>query len=101
MQAAAAGISTVYQEVNLCANLSVAENIFIGREPRRFGAVRWGEMRRRARALLGRLDLDIDVTAMLGTYSARGAADGRDRPGHRHRAAGADPRRADVQPGRR
>ena len=39
-QAAAAGVSTVYQEVNLCANLSVAENIFIGREPRRLGAVR-------------------------------------------------------------
>jgi simple sugar transport system ATP-binding protein len=69
MQAAAAGVSTVYQEVNLCANLSVAENIFIGREPLRLGAVRWAEMRRRARTLLGRLNLDIDVTAMLGTYS--------------------------------
>jgi simple sugar transport system ATP-binding protein len=69
MQATAAGISTVYQEVNLCANLSVAENIFIGREPRRFGAVHWGAMRRQARALLARLDLDIDVSAMLGTYS--------------------------------
>ncbi|MET8067744.1 ATP-binding cassette domain-containing protein, partial [Micromonospora sp. NPDC005313] len=52
MQAAAAGVSTVYQEVNLCTNLSVAENVFIGREPRRLGAVRWGEMRRRARDLL-------------------------------------------------
>ncbi len=69
MQATAAGVSTVYQEVNLCPNLSVAENIFIGREPRRFGTVHWGEMRRRARAMLARLDLDIDVTAMLGTYS--------------------------------
>ncbi|QGN48123.1 sugar ABC transporter ATP-binding protein [Micromonospora sp. WMMD558] len=69
MQAAAAGVSTVYQEVNLCTNLSVAENIFIGREPRRLGAVRWGEMRRRARELLARLDLDLDVTAQLGTYS--------------------------------
>ncbi|MFI6229521.1 sugar ABC transporter ATP-binding protein [Micromonospora echinospora] len=69
MQAAAAGVSTVYQEVNLCANLSVAENIFIGREPRRLGAVRWGEVRRRARELLTRLDLDLDVTAQLGTYS--------------------------------
>src|SRR5687768_1492145 len=69
MQAAAGGVSTVYQEVNLCANLSVAENIFIGREPRQFGTIRWGELRRRARALLARLDLDIDVTAMLGTYS--------------------------------
>ncbi|MDT0530518.1 sugar ABC transporter ATP-binding protein [Micromonospora sp. DSM 115977] len=69
MQASASGVSTVYQEVNLCTNLSVAENIFIGREPRRLGAIRWGEMRRRARALLARLDLDIDVTAQLGTYS--------------------------------
>ncbi|MDO3700201.1 sugar ABC transporter ATP-binding protein [Micromonospora sp. C28SCA-DRY-2] len=69
MRAAAAGVSTVYQEVNLCTNLSVAENIFIGREPRRLGAIRWGEMRRRARELLARLDLDLDVTAQLGTYS--------------------------------
>ncbi|WP_433528125.1 sugar ABC transporter ATP-binding protein [Micromonospora sp. CA-263727] len=69
MQAAAAGVSTVYQEVNLCPNLSVAENIFIGREPRRFGAVRWGEVRRRARALLARLDLDIDVSAPVASFS--------------------------------
>ncbi|WBB80628.1 sugar ABC transporter ATP-binding protein [Micromonospora sp. WMMD882] len=69
MQATAAGVSTVYQEVNLCANLSVAENIFIGREPRRLGAVNWREMRRRARAVLARLDLDIDVTELLGSYS--------------------------------
>ncbi|MER5456166.1 sugar ABC transporter ATP-binding protein [Micromonospora sp. NPDC002389] len=69
MQAASAGVSTVYQEVNLCPNLSVAENIFIGREPRRFGAVRWGEVRRRARELLTRLDLDIDVTAPVASFS--------------------------------
>lgn len=69
MQAQAAGVSTVYQEVNLCPNLSVAENIFIGREPRRFGAIHWRELRRRAQALLARLDLDIDVTAPLGTCS--------------------------------
>ncbi|MBL6276483.1 sugar ABC transporter ATP-binding protein [Micromonospora fiedleri] len=69
MQASAAGVSTVYQEVNLCPNLSVAENIFIGREPRLFGAVRWGEVRRRARKLLTRLDLDIDVTAPVASYS--------------------------------
>ncbi|MBO4204577.1 sugar ABC transporter ATP-binding protein [Micromonospora echinofusca] len=69
MQATAAGVSTVYQEVNLCTNLSVAENIFIGREPRRFGAVNWRQMRRQARELLARIDLDIDVTALLGSYS--------------------------------
>ncbi|MET7881096.1 sugar ABC transporter ATP-binding protein [Micromonospora profundi] len=69
MQATAAGVSTVFQEVNLCTNLSVAENIFIGREPRLLGAVRWGEVRRRARTLLARLDLDLDVSAPLGSYS--------------------------------
>ena len=69
LQAQEAGVSTVYQEVNLCTNLSVAENIFIGRQPRRFGRIRWSEMRRRSAALLARLDLDIDVSAPLNTYS--------------------------------
>src|SRR5258705_1626805 len=68
-QATQAGISTVFQEVNLCANLSVAENVFIGREPTTFGHIRWGTMRRRAADLLHRLELDIDVSAQLGTYS--------------------------------
>jgi len=69
LQAQQAGVSTVYQEVNLCPNLSVAENIFIGRQPARFGRIQWSEMRRRAQTLLRRLDLDIDVTAQLDTYS--------------------------------
>jgi hypothetical protein len=68
LQAQHAAVSTVYQEVNLCPNLSVAENIFIGREPRRFGKIRWAEMRRRAAELLRRLDLDLDVSAPLNTY---------------------------------
>ncbi|WP_214109551.1 sugar ABC transporter ATP-binding protein [Acrocarpospora catenulata] len=64
-----AGISTVYQEVNLCPNLSVAENIFIGREPRRFGRLQWRVMRDRAVEMLSQLDIHIDVTAQLATYS--------------------------------
>ncbi|MEU9833566.1 sugar ABC transporter ATP-binding protein [Streptosporangium sp. NPDC048047] len=64
-----AGISTVYQEVNLCPNLSVTENVVIGREPRRLGRIRWKEARRRAAELLGRLDLHIDVSAPLSAYS--------------------------------
>ncbi|MFB9253430.1 sugar ABC transporter ATP-binding protein [Sphaerisporangium melleum] len=64
-----AGISTVYQEVNLCANLSVAENIFIGREPRRFGRLQWRVMRREAERILASLDLDLDVSASLSAYS--------------------------------
>ncbi|MFD2350028.1 ATP-binding cassette domain-containing protein [Nonomuraea ferruginea] len=69
LEARQAGISTVYQEVNLCTNLSVAENILIGREPRRFGRIDWQRMRARARELLARMDLDLDVSAPLSSYS--------------------------------
>ncbi|MEO6291163.1 MAG: ATP-binding cassette domain-containing protein, partial [Burkholderiaceae bacterium] len=67
------GISTVYQEVNLCPNLSVAENIFAGRYPRlgaaRAWAIDWARMQREATALLGRMNLSIDVDQTLGSYS--------------------------------
>ncbi len=63
------GISTVYQEVNLLPNLSVAQNIFLGREPRRFGLIDWGAVNRDAEKLLERFDLKLDVTAALETYS--------------------------------
>src|SRR5512146_1542427 len=61
-QAQALGISTVYQEVNLCPNLSVAENMFIGRESIRFGFINSREATRKARQVLNRMDIDIDVT---------------------------------------
>ncbi|WP_416151618.1 sugar ABC transporter ATP-binding protein [Salipaludibacillus sp. HK11] len=63
------GISTVYQEVNLCANLSVVENIFIGREITKNGSIQWKKMNTRARELLAKLRLDIDVTKELSSYS--------------------------------
>jgi monosaccharide-transporting ATPase len=63
------GISTVYQEINLCPNLSVAENIFIGRQPMRFGRIAWGELNRRAEEALKRLNVSVDVTQMLSYYS--------------------------------
>ncbi len=62
------GISTVYQEINLCPNLTVAENILIGREPRRAGRIDWKAMNQRARQMLLRLDIDIDVQQTLGSY---------------------------------
>ncbi|MEV6824771.1 sugar ABC transporter ATP-binding protein [Amycolatopsis sp. NPDC051102] len=68
-EAQQAGVSTVYQEVNLCPNLSVAENVCLGREPRRFGRIQWGPMRRRAEELLARLDVHVDVSAELSTCS--------------------------------
>ncbi|MFC5286377.1 sugar ABC transporter ATP-binding protein [Actinokineospora guangxiensis] len=70
-QAQDAGISTVYQEVNLCGNLSVAENILLGREPRRFGRAGWIDGRRtRARAaeLLARIGLSIDPGSTLASH---------------------------------
>ena len=63
------GISTVYQEVNLCPNLSVAENICAGRYPRRrWGGIDWTRARDDARALLRELNLDIDVDLPLSSY---------------------------------
>jgi simple sugar transport system ATP-binding protein len=66
------GISTVYQEVNLCPNLSVAENVFAGRYPRKRASglwrIDWARMQVDARALLARLNLDIDVTRLLSSY---------------------------------
>ena len=62
------GISTVYQEVNLCPNLSVAENIFIGRYPRKFGRIDWAGMAKQASELLERMQIRIDVTAPLAHY---------------------------------
>src|SRR6185369_16280977 len=38
------GISTVYQEINLCTNITVAENIMLGLEPHRFGGIDWKSM---------------------------------------------------------
>ena len=63
------GISTVYQEVNLCTNISVAENILLGHEPHRFGSIDWRKMNALARQAIKRLGLDIDVTRPLGNYS--------------------------------
>ncbi|MEU4513017.1 sugar ABC transporter ATP-binding protein [Nonomuraea wenchangensis] len=69
LEAQQAGISTVYQEVNLCPNLSVAENILLGREPRRRGRIDWKRMRARAAELLARLDVRLDVAAPLSVHS--------------------------------
>ena len=62
------GISTVYQEISLCGNLSVAENIFVGREPMLHGRIDWNTVNKRAKELLSNLDIDIDVTLTLDRY---------------------------------
>jgi simple sugar transport system ATP-binding protein len=69
-QAQDAGISTVYQEINLLPNLSVTENVMLGREPRyRFGGIDWRSARERTAELLGSLRLDIDPSSMLADHS--------------------------------
>jgi galactofuranose transport system ATP-binding protein len=59
LEAQSFGISTVYQEVNLCPNLSVAENMFIGREPMKFGRIDWKTMNKKAVEALKRLDVSM------------------------------------------
>ncbi|MDB5053701.1 MAG: sugar transporter ATP-binding protein [Bacilli bacterium] len=69
-EAQSLGISTVYQEVNLCPNLSVAENLFIGRLPKnRWGGIDWRKTERNAVALLNRLNIKINVRTPLSDYS--------------------------------
>ena len=65
------GIATVYQELLLFPELSVAENIFLGNAPRtRWGRIDWAAMRAKARALLEELDSrDLDVDAKVGGLS--------------------------------
>jgi simple sugar transport system ATP-binding protein len=64
-----AGIGTVYQEIDLLPNLTVAENIALGREPRgRLGAIDWPAMRRLAGEALADLGLDVDPASVLGAH---------------------------------
>ena len=67
LQAQAAGIGTVYQEVNLLPNMTVAENIYIGRQPTRFGIVQKKLVEQNARDTLRKYGLEIDVGAQVAT----------------------------------
>ena len=64
-----AGVSTVYQEVNLIRSLSVAENLTLGRQPGALGLLHWSKIRRHAREMLARLEVEVDVDAELGSLS--------------------------------
>lgn len=68
-QAQDAGISTVYQELDLVPQLPTYENVYIGREPRRLGAIQHGQMIRRARWRFSEMGIDIDVRRRLGDQS--------------------------------
>jgi simple sugar transport system ATP-binding protein len=64
------GISTIYQELNLIPTLTVAENLFLGRAPRRWFGIDWRAMRRKAQEILATFDVRVDVDQPLGTMSA-------------------------------
>ncbi|MEP7292079.1 MAG: sugar ABC transporter ATP-binding protein [Chloroflexota bacterium] len=70
-EAQAMGIATIYQELSLYTELTVAENIFMGHAPRnRFGALDWGTMRRQAQNILESLNIfDMDVNRKIGTMT--------------------------------
>ncbi|MDX6692499.1 MAG: D-xylose transport system ATP-binding protein [Blastocatellia bacterium] len=61
-----AGVAVIFQELSLVKEMSVGENIFLGREPRRFGVVRWDELYSRAARLLEDLRLKIDPRTPVG-----------------------------------
>ena len=67
LEAQAAGISTIYQEVNLVPMMSVARNLFLGREPRRRGLVDVRAMNRMSGEILERYGVRVDVTAPVHT----------------------------------
>ncbi|WP_329436753.1 MULTISPECIES: sugar ABC transporter ATP-binding protein [unclassified Streptomyces] len=68
LEAQHAGISTIYQEVNLIPLLSVARNLFLGREPRnRFGLLDFGRMHREAEKTLRAYGVRVDVRQPLRT----------------------------------
>ena len=64
------GIATIYQEINLAPQRSVAENIYMAREPRRFGFLDRAAMRDGARQVLYTFHLDIDVDQPVGRFNA-------------------------------
>jgi len=63
------GISVIFQEFNLVPHLSVAENIFINREPTRNGMINWESMNQRAAEALKRLEIDIDPRVPVSSLS--------------------------------
>lgn len=62
-------ISTVYQEINLCPNITVSENLFIGREPKRAGFIDWKTMNTKSQKLLNELGIHVQATEQLGNIS--------------------------------
>lgn len=65
-EAEEAGIAIIFQELSLVKELTVGENIFLGREPSRFGVINWTEIYQKAAQLLKDLNLDINPRTEVG-----------------------------------
>ena len=65
-QAQAAGVAIIHQELNMCRHLSVAENMFLGREKLRGGILQQRKMEEEARAILDELKIDLDPKEIVG-----------------------------------
>lgn len=63
------GISIIYQELNLINRMSIAENVFLGRAPKKFGVIQWNKMNKDAKELFDRFDIDMDVTRVTRELS--------------------------------
>ena len=61
-----AGIAIIFQELSIIKDLNIGENIFLGREPRRFGIINWEELYSRAHKLLDDLHLPLDPRTPIG-----------------------------------
>ena len=70
-EAQSRGISTVYQEVNLCPNLTVAENLFIGREPRKAGLIDWKTMNKNYCRILTYMQMLHRLLTIIPSPSSR------------------------------
>lgn len=67
-EAIEAGVATVYQELSLLPNLTVSQNVWLGREIRKAGQLQLSEMAKRTHKLLERFGLDMDVNARVGSF---------------------------------
>jgi D-xylose transport system ATP-binding protein len=65
-EAETAGIAVIFQELSLIKELTIGENIFLGREPRSFGVIRWQELYSRAQKLLDQVHLPLDPRVQIG-----------------------------------
>lgn len=66
------GISMIHQEISLVQHRTIAENIWIGREPGRFGILNWKALYKKAEEMLERLELDLNPKTIVGKLSVAG-----------------------------